>query len=55
MFKTLSFYTFFAPVKVIFSQFWTRVWRNIEKHTKIKQHQKIDRILFQTRYIDRIF
>ena len=33
-FQNPSFYTVFSPVKVNLSQFWTRVWRNIEKTQK---------------------
>ena len=40
MFKTLSFSTFFVPVKVMISQFWTRVWRNIEKTQKSTNTKK---------------
>ena len=48
MFKTLSFYTFFVFAKSCLASFG-HVSGEILKNTKIKQHQKIDRILFQTR------
>ena len=48
MFKTLSFYTFFVFVKSFLASFG-HVSGEILKNTKIKQHQKVDRILFQTR------
>ena len=48
MFKTLSFYTFFVFVKSFLASFGHGSGE-ILKNTKIKQHQKIDRILFQTR------
>jgi len=48
IFKTLSFYTFFVFVKSFLASFGHGSGE-ILKNTKIKQHQKIDRILFQTR------
>ena len=48
IFKTLSFYTLFVFVKSFLASFGHES-REILKNTKIKQHQKIDRILFQTR------
>ena len=53
IFNALSHYTFFIPVKVIVSQFWTRVWR-------IKNHKQVDRVSRNTQNIvsnqvDRIF
>ena len=51
IFKTLSFYTFFVFVKSFLASFGHGSGE-ILKNTKIKQHQKIDRILFQTRQIE---
>ena len=48
IFETLSFYTFFVFVKSFLASFGHGSGE-ILKNTKIKQHQKIDRILFQTR------
>ena len=42
--KPSVFIRFFVPVKVIFSQFWTRIWRNIEKTQTTKETKKIEYI-----------
>ena len=48
IFETLSFYTLFVFVKSFLASFGHGSG-GILKNTKIKQHQKVDRILFQTR------